>query len=70
MEAAPELKSNSELVYASQKYLADEYIADASKWGEFNPERWASFYNWLNEKNLLENKIDPYFGFTNDFLPE
>ena len=70
MEAAPELKSNSELVYASQKYLADEYIADASKWGEFNPERWASFYNWLNEKNLLENEIDPYFGFTNDFLPE
>ena len=70
MEAAPELKSNSELVYASQEYLANEYIADASKWGEFNPERWASFYNWLNEKNLLENRIDPYFGFTNDFLSE
>ncbi len=33
MEAAPELRSNSELVYASQEYLADEYIADASKWG-------------------------------------
>ena len=70
MDAAPELKSNSELVYASQEYLASEYIADASKWGEFDPERWAAFYNWLNEKNLLEEKIDPDFGFTNEYLPE
>ncbi len=70
MNAAPELKSNSELVYASQEYLASEYIADASKWGEFDAERWAAFYNWLNEKNLLEEKISPDFGFTNDYLPE
>ncbi len=70
MDAAPELKSNSELVYASQEYLASEYIADASKWGEFDPERWAALYNWLNEKNLLEEKLNPDFGFTNDYLPE
>ena len=70
MDAAPELKSNSELVYASQEYLASEYIADASKWGEFDPERWAAFYNWLNENNLLEEKINPDFDFTNDYLPE
>ncbi len=70
MDAAPELKLNSELVYASQEYLASEYIADASKWGEFDPERWAAFYNWLNENNLIEDKIDPYFGFTNDYLPK
>jgi len=70
MNAAPELKSNSELVYASQEYLAKEYVADASEWGEFDPERWSAFYNWLNEKNLLEEKIDPDFGFTNEYLPE
>ena len=70
MEAAPELKANSELVYASQEYLANEYIADASKWGEFDPDRWAAFYNWLNEKELLEEKIDPDFGYTNDYLPQ
>ena len=70
MEAAPELRSNSELVYASQEYLASEYIADASKWGEFDPDRWAAFYNWLNENNLLEEELDPDFGFTNDYLPE
>ena len=70
MNAAPELKSNSELVYASQEYLASEYISDASKWGEFDPERWSAFYEWLNENNLLEEKLDPDFGFTNDYLPE
>ena len=70
MNAAPELKANSELVYASQEYLAKEYISDASKWGEFDPERWSAFYNWLNEKNLLEENIDPDFGFTNEYLPE
>lgn len=69
MNAAPELKSNIALVYASQEYLANEYIADASKWGEFDSERWSAFYNWLNENELLEEKIDPAFGFTNDYLP-
>ena len=68
MEAAPELKSNSELVYASQEYLAAEYIADAPRWGEFDADRWAAFFNWLNENNLLEEKIDPAFGFTNAYL--
>lgn len=70
LEAAPELKSSSELVYASQEYLAKEYIADADKWGVFDAERWAAFYNWLNENNLLEDKIDPEFGFTNEYLAE
>jgi ABC-type nitrate/sulfonate/bicarbonate transport system substrate-binding protein len=69
MEAAPELKSNSALVYASQEYLAGEYIADASRWGEFDGERWAAFFNWLNENDLMEAKIDPDFGYTNDYLP-
>ena len=69
MEAAPELKSNRELVYASQEYLAAEYIADADRWGEFNADRWAAFFNWLNENGLLEDEIDPYYGFTNDYLP-
>lgn len=69
MEAAPELKSNPELVYASQEYLSKEYAADADRWGEFDPERWVGFYNWLNEKQLLDGTLDSYKGFTNDYLP-
>jgi len=69
MEHAPELKSNTELVYQSQGYLSMAYQADASRWGEFDPARWGSFYNWLNEEQLLEGPIDPAAGFTNDYLP-
>lgn len=69
MEAAPELKANAELVYASQAYLAGEYIADAERWGEFDGERWAAFFRWLNENELMEGELDPDFGFTNDYLP-
>ncbi len=70
MEAAPELKSNPLLIYASQNYLSKEYTADAPRWGEMDGERWAAFYSWLNQNNLLESPIDPQAGFTNDFLPE
>lgn len=69
MDAAPELRSNSALVYASQEYLATEYIADAARWGEFDADRWAAFFGWLNENSLLEEEIDPNYGFTNDYLP-
>ena len=70
MKAAPELKSNSELVYASQEYLAEQYTADAARWGEMDPARWSAFYSWLNENDLLDGEIDPMAGFTNDYLPE
>jgi len=69
MKAAPELKSNQELVYASQKYLAEQYTADADKWGVFDADRWNSFFNWLNDNGLVENTIPENTGFTNDYLP-
>lgn len=70
MNAAPELRSNSELVYASAEYLAKEYIADATRWGEFDDSRWQAFFSWLNENDLLEDEIDPNYGYTNEYLPE
>lgn len=70
MDVAPELQSNRELVYASQEYLATEYIADATQWGVFDAERWATFFRWLNENNLLPEEIDPNYGFTNEYLPD
>ena len=70
MDAAPELESNAELVYASQEYLAEQYTADAVRWGEMDADRWSAFFNWLNENQLLDGEIDPMAGFTNDYLPE
>lgn len=69
MEAAPELKDSADLVIASQKYLAEQYIADAPRWGEFDPARWDGFYAWLNDNGLVEEPIPAGAGFTNDYLP-
>lgn len=69
MEAAPELKSNAELVYRSQEYLAGEYIADAARWGEIDPDRWGGYFTWLNDNSLMETPLDPGMGFTNEYLP-
>ena len=70
MDCVPELKSNSKLIYESQKYLSKEYISDAKRWGEFDGKRWSDFYQWLNKNNLLENEINPSYGFTNEYLPK
>ncbi|MBQ9691514.1 MAG: ABC transporter substrate-binding protein [Eggerthellaceae bacterium] len=67
VESVPEL--DSALVHESQKFLADKYIADASQWGIFDEDRWAAYFNWLNEKELLEKKLDTTAGFSNDYLP-
>lgn len=69
MDAVPELKANSELIYASQEYLAAEYVADADRWGEFDGERWSAFFEWLNENDLIGEELDPNCGFTNEYLP-
>ena len=69
MEAAPELKANEELVYRSQEYLAGEYIADAERWGEIDPDRWGGYFTWLNDNGLMEIPLDPAAGFSNEYLP-
>lgn len=68
VEAAPEV--DPELARASQEYLADKYVADAPRWGYIDPERWASFYTWMNDQGLTPERLDPEGGFTNDYLPD
>lgn len=65
-EAAPEL--DKELVVASQKYLADKYQAEAEFWGYIDENRWNNFYQWVNDKGLLEEEVPLNTGFTNEFL--
>lgn len=57
-----------ELVYASQKWLSDQYTADASQWGIFDPSRWDGFYNWLYTNGLTAHDLTGK-GFTNEYLP-
>ena len=68
LNAAPEL--DSELAAASQEYMAEQYIADAPKWGYIDPERWNAFYRWLSENGLTDMQIEDNTGFTNEYLPE
>lgn len=67
-EAAPEL--DRELVVASQKYLADEYQAEAQYWGYIDEERWNNFYQWVNDNKLVEDEVPLDTGFTNEYLPQ
>ena len=66
-EAAPEL--DEELVVASQKYLAKEYKAEASRWGEIDANRWNAFYKWVNDNKLTEDEVPLDTAFSNDYLP-
>ena len=66
-EQVPEL--DPEMVAESQQWLADQYVADASKWGYIDPARWDAFYAWLYNNGLSE-EIPAGTGFTNDYLPE
>lgn len=67
LKTNPEL--DEELVYESQKYLANEYKKDADQWGYIDQNRWDNFYTWLWEENLIEREIPKGFGFTNEYLP-
>lgn len=67
-KANPEL--DVKLVKASQNYLADKYQADAEKWGYIDANRWNQFYNWINEKDLVEKDIPENTGFTNEYLSD
>ena len=64
--AVPEL--DADLVARSQEYLAGQYTADASAWGEFDPQRWAAYYQWLNDNNLVAQKLPVDAGYTNEYL--
>lgn len=66
LNAAPEL--DKELVYESQQFMVDQYIADADKWGVFDGERWDNFYKWIVEQKIVDYDIENGCGFTNDYI--
>lgn len=65
-QEVPEL--DADLVRASQEYLADQYVSDASSWGQIDGDRWAKFYQWLNDQGLVENQLDVNAGFDTQYL--
>lgn len=70
--ANPELKKgqSGKLVDASQQYLSKQYIADAKQFGYIDAKRWNRFYTWLNDNQLVKNKLAKNQGFTDKYLPK
>ncbi len=62
------LVGSEELVYESQKWISQQYIADAEKWGYIDSARWNGFYSWLYDNKLIEKDISENVGFSNDYL--
>ena len=62
------LEGAKDLVYASQRWLSERYIADAPAWGYISPERWNGFYAWLYNNGLTVHDLTG-LGFSNDYLP-
>lgn len=64
--AVPEL--DEELVRQSASFLAGEYQSDAASWGIIDRDRWAAYYQWLNDNDLVETPLDVNAGWTMDYL--
>ncbi len=65
LKAAPELEP--ELVHASQTYLAEQYQADASMWGQLDQQRWDDFFGWVTEQGFAA-PIELGAGMTTEFI--
>lgn len=63
------LRDSEELVYASQNWLSEQYVADGDSWGYMDPARWDGFYTWLYENDLTEKDLTG-IGYSNDYLPQ
>lgn len=57
-----------DIISASQKWLAGQYIADAAQWGSIDAGRWDRFYKWLWENGLIEKELPAGTGFDNGYL--
>lgn len=68
LKYAPEL--DEELVVASQKYLADEYMRGVERWGLMEEDVWKNYAEFLMENGLLEKELNLEDAYTNEFLPE
>jgi ABC-type nitrate/sulfonate/bicarbonate transport system substrate-binding protein len=67
INAAPEL--DPQLVKLSQEYLANEYQAEAPRWGQQSEVVWRTFTEWMLEEGQISEMMDVQKAFTNDFLP-
>ena len=67
LKYAPEI--NEDLAIESQKYLADKYIDDASRWCEMKDSVWNNYTDFMKEYKLINKDMKASDAYTNEFLP-
>lgn len=68
VKAVPEI--DEQLAIESQRFLTDEYKADASRWGEMKDSVWNNYTQFLLENNLIKENLEASEAYTNEFLPK
>ena len=58
------------LAIESQKFLANEYRADANRWGEMKDSIWNNYTQFLLENDLIKENLEASEAYTNEFLPK
>ncbi len=66
IKAVPEI--DGELVKESQKFLSQQYQAEAEYWGYQKEEVWQDYTNWMAENGFIKEKIDVSKAYTNKFV--
>ena len=64
MRKQDDLRKKVKLAKACNDWLYYKELAETLEMADH------SFYNWLNEEDLVEEKIPENTGFSNDYLPE
>lgn len=68
VKAVPEI--DEQLAIESQRFLTDEYKADAVRWGEMKDSVWNNYTQFLLENNLIKENLEASEAYTNEFLPK
>jgi ABC-type nitrate/sulfonate/bicarbonate transport system substrate-binding protein len=68
LKNAPE--TNEALALESQKYLKNQYKADAKRWGEMKESVWNNYTKFLLDRKLIEKDMKASEAFTNEYLPD
>ena len=68
LKNAPE--TDETLAIESQKYLKDQYKAEAKRWGEMKESVWNNYTKFLLDRKLIEKDMKASEAFTNEYLPD
>lgn len=68
LKYAPEI--DEQLAVESQKFLADQYVSNAPRWGEMRAEVWDNYSAFMKKNGLITKDLNSADAYTNEFLPD